>query len=144
MKTEINLDNKAKLFALYWGCEVMRYNDSDGDEYWEKQIFPIDSHNIRCSLDLMHLRLHPIASITDEDHLEVMFARFDSQPLSSFKKGKYYLPHLNAKQLDYLRSKGYALPWLDLSVVDLVICGWIQIIVKKHESKQAQANKLGF
>ena len=32
-----------------------------------------------------------------------------------------------ANTVDYLRSKGYALPWMDLSVEDLVKYGWIKL-----------------
>ena len=31
------------------------------------------------------------------------------------------------QSLDYLRSKGYALPWMDLSVEDLVEYGWVKL-----------------
>jgi hypothetical protein len=34
---------------------------------------------------------------------------------------------IGSKECDYLRSKGYALPWMDLSVEDLVEYGWIKL-----------------
>jgi hypothetical protein len=34
---------------------------------------------------------------------------------------------LNIQQIDYLRSRGFALPWMDLSVDDLQNYGWIKI-----------------
>ena len=32
-------------------------------------------------------------------------------------------------EIDYLRSKGYALPYMDLSVEDLISYGWIKLKV---------------
>ena len=43
---------------------------------------------------------------------------------------KYDMKTLSVKMantVDYLRSKGYALPWMDLSVEDLVKYGWIKL-----------------
>jgi hypothetical protein len=34
---------------------------------------------------------------------------------------------IGSKECDYLRSKGYALHWMDLSVEDLVEYGWIKL-----------------
>jgi hypothetical protein len=34
---------------------------------------------------------------------------------------------IGSKECDYLRSKGYALHWMDLSVKDLVEYGWIKL-----------------
>jgi hypothetical protein len=35
---------------------------------------------------------------------------------------------LNHEAIDYLRSRGYALPYLNFSVKDLVSFGWVKLI----------------
>lgn len=57
-----------KFAAQYWGQEVLMYNDSAGDKYWEKQIYPVDAHNITC--DLMHLSLRSIGQLTNDELAE--------------------------------------------------------------------------
>ena len=45
------------------------------------------------------------------------------------KKPGFYLGegHLIPYEVDYLRNKGYALPWMNLSVQDMVDYGWIKL-----------------
>lgn len=88
-----------------------------------------------------HLELKPLSKITDEDAIVVakifgmtedfefigkmlcttMFDNSDSESETSIFNS-------NAKAVDYLRSKGYALPFRIYSVEDLVSFGWVQLI----------------
>lgn len=149
---ENTLANKAKLFAQYWGQEVLCFND-------ENQYKPGVCYEVDGSIDdYTFLELKPISSITDEDAIEC--CRFKSE-LSFFTKKKWqvirYEHHLiveskgsahsfsidfvsgdvefyNDQGLevtssdttkDYLRSKGYATYWMKLSVEEQVNRGWV-------------------
>lgn len=120
------LENKAKFCALYWGQKVVKYNDIF------EEATHVDFVDFIDMKDKAFLELKPLSSISDEDFTEVMCLLFPFQPRSSFKKGKFYIDHLNIKQADYLRSRGYALTWMGISVEELVNRGWIKL---KGETK---------
>lgn len=128
MKTEINLENKAKFFAQYLGQDILhgRYgvngnlvdliaNKDTGDKYW--------------------LELKPLSLITDEDAIEVVkILQGIGITSTAMREPKEYCLNAIGKTLyltspvvDYLRSKGYALPWMDLSVDEMIDAGWIRI-----------------
>lgn len=138
MKLEINNENKAKFFALYWGQEIL----NDGIEI---------GGNVGDCEEEMFLLLKPLSSISDEDAIET--AKLDSSinwnygtfgvwkntfgsTVVSNGKGliqKYGqtiidISFLTPVQFDYLRLKGYALPWMGLSVEEMVDAGWIKLI----------------
>jgi len=110
MNSVINNENKAKFFALYWGQAVL----------WEpfigQNVF-VDQH---FSWDLVgrafyYLNLKPLSQISDEDVEEGYWHLY-----------AYHIP-VSAINIDYLRSKGYALPWMGLSVEELVDAGWVKL-----------------
>lgn len=134
-------ETKEQYVAQYFGCEVLRYNNSDDDEYWNKKIFPVDSHNLRCNLSIMHLLLTPLSRITDE-HLEII--------LPIVAKTSYYHSHTTPNMVrqvfreflnkestihgadwwhiqDILRSLGYAVSWMGYSVEELIAAGYCQL-----------------
>ena len=143
MKTQNTLENKAKFFAQYWKQDVLCR------VIFGKNKNEIIMHNTPCSnLKLgeiidSYLELKPLSQIGDEDaikvskifglgHLqgavkELILSIFrtsinDSGTTSSTNGIKNWL-----QVFDYLRSKGYALPWMDLSVEDLVEYGWVKL-----------------
>jgi hypothetical protein len=102
------------------------------------------------------LKLKPLSKISDEDAIEVarilhgeegdfkiVYNADSLTSVSAFGRPCYAetidifwigdlryetadsIKILNA--YDYLRSKGYAIPWLDLSVKDLIEYGWIKL-----------------
>ncbi len=97
------------------------------------------------------LELKPLSQISDEDAVEV--SGFDSSInwnnglekqiwKNTFgftvvsngtglihKYGQFVIweRNLSHVQFDYLRSKGYALPWMDLSVEEMIEAGWIKL-----------------
>lgn len=131
MKAEINNENKAKFFALYWSQEVA-----------ENPLGPL-LVNGRCldyvMTDSMEcvLNLKPLSQISDEDAIEVGMMNGCKEENSreftvSFGKATvnqwmHKFP-LNSFTSDYLRSKGYALPWIGLSVEEMVQSGWIKLV----------------
>lgn len=98
-------ENKAKFFAQYYGQEVLKNRTS---------IYRLN-HSWNWQHNSFYLILKPLSSITDE-HKD-----------KSISLGETHLRNFNQKQVDYLRSKGYALPFHDLSVDDLINYNWIKL-----------------
>lgn len=114
MKTQNTLENKAAFFAQYWGQEILWAN--------KNQVNPFEvctswfTHNLVTS----YLELTPLSHISDED-IDVI-----DLPYISIKD--HLLNDIISQfEADYLRSKGYAVPWRDLSVDDLVSYGWAKL-----------------
>lgn len=151
---ENTLENKAKFFAQYWGQEILKYENSDGDKFWDKQIYPVDGHNITCNG--MQANLRPLSSITDEEAIavakkiglakasvverdnQVVFLVDDSYTVGFFSTGIITMykglppnnkPYWNdiSRLYDELRSRSFALPFHDLSVEQQIEYGWITI-----------------
>ena len=59
------------------------------------------------------IELKPLAQMSDEDKEHAYWP--------------VYPTHVCVMNIDYLRSKGYALPWLGLSVEEMIEAGWIKI-----------------
>ena len=135
MKTQNTLENKARFFAQYFGQHVLYFSS----DFLRK----IDNLTLNSIEDDDFLELKPLSHISDEDAIEVskifglghlsgaikelILSIFrtsinDSGTTSSTNGIKNWL-HV----FDYLRSKGYALPYMDLSVEDLVEYGWVKL-----------------
>lgn len=114
---ENTLENKEKFFTQYWGQQVI----TDSNLMNAGVITYVNGVSV--SLDFVILK--PLSLITEEDFMKIMWKQFPFQP--SFKKGKIYHEHLNVNQADYLRSKGYALPYMGLSVMELTEYGWVKL-----------------
>lgn len=131
MKAEINNENKARFFAQYWGQIVL----SNGVE--------IGGCVGDCEEDLF-LFLKPLSSISDED---LLWCYHKHSELIAYDYTMDFKPFLDmanhwrsneedweksvtrfSQVSDYLRSKGYAIPWMGLSVEEMVEAGWIQIV----------------
>jgi len=140
MKAELNNENKAKFFALYWGQEVQSHG---------KEMFHVTGILVRQS----YLQLKPLSAISDEDAIDVL------NVLMGYEENYYQDWHPNIQKVwmqtikidlnddfgsrqvpalqsyfkytwqvgDFLRSKGYALPWMGLSVVEMTEAGWIKL-----------------
>ena len=128
MKTENTLENKAKFFAQYWGQKIIcfPYNNT-----------PLRYDNPNRLLagkfeNKAYLELKPLSQISNEEtehvmELENFIDGFLSDDILNYlidlKKGKCN----KIEVIDYLRTKGYALPYMDLSVEDLIEYGWIKL-----------------
>jgi hypothetical protein len=139
MKIENTLENKAKFFALYWGQKVMKKNIEGLENFYSEIGGFIRSMTIDSPL---FLELKVIENINDKDlikcyHIHSAFISYDYTMdfQSVLVMTKHWISNngLNDIQkcpgtIDYLRSKGYALSWMDLSVDDLVEYGWVKLI----------------
>lgn len=128
---ENTIENKAKFFALYWGQNVLMSAVSDGTvrtkvlgEYFEGE------------LRGAFLELKPLSLISDEDAIEI--AKIENDFTDPIKRGKSLIgiierdfvrfkPSIIIKIIDYLRSKGYALEWMDKTIKEQISCGWIKL-----------------
>jgi len=153
MKTEINLENKAKLFAQYWGQNVAGMTCDMGG-------WTVGKRN-----DFDYLELNTLSSISDEDAIEVAHIltsnKYTSSDFKIFHSGSNHNPpyisvdyrsvdfqykcafqiYLSSNMIyanisnsviwdyvvSFLRSKGYALPWMGLSVDEMIKAGWIKL-----------------
>lgn len=131
---------KCRFFAQYWEQKVLFFEDKGFTSY------TINAPNmfgkgITSQLDNAFLKLNHISKITDEDAVQVMkihyLKEYDSKLNSSIKSMylknvKYLLVNdfdkLNRSIVDYLRSKGYAVPFMEYSVEDLVSFGWVRFL----------------
>lgn len=178
MKAEINSENKAKFFALYWGRTFV--NGIGGNSI----LSFYDLNDISLGKIKAVLSLKPLSSISDEDlkviagfaheryksewvvirhedksivhveclgnldetyHVSMIFdyatinanihwPKTETEPQQSFKRniGEIDVSSRNPIAYilitDYLRSKGYALPWMGLSVEEMISAGWIRLL----------------
>jgi len=128
MKAEINQENKAKFFAQYYGQNIQRAGDDPA--YFETKP--------EYTAEDWYLELKSLSAITDEDAIEmgvinnwrrgvdfsIDVANYRNMA-KFFDKGEL---GMNYETVDYLRSKGYALPFMGLSVEEMVQAGWIKLV----------------
>ena len=148
---ENTLENKAKFFALYWGQMVLSdgieiggcVGDCEPDMFLElkplSSITDEDAIEVAKILRPHSFEMHPRGWKVNrtENEIEITHRQsifeFDIDYSGSLgvdsDAGWSYLG--NAEQLfayDYLRSKGYALPYMGLSVEKLVEYGWVKLV----------------
>lgn len=137
---ENTLENKAKFFAQYWGQKILKGIPYDAPSLGCRRVW---AKNIDRGILVSYLELKPLSQITDEDAKEVIGATechlrqndehsgyFGMSPSGIFVDslngyGDSY--HIGNKQLDYLRSKGYVLPYNGLSVENQIEYGWVKL-----------------
>lgn len=153
MKAEINNENKAKFYAQYWGQEVLEvphlvyvgYPPEPSHDEWGSETLRSDNidqvvkHNFP-------LWLKPLSQISDEEAIELakiigcsgngrgrLHPLDRNMPLTELGRGivwsgRYVIDNFKMWDvIDYLRSKGYALPFMGLSVEEMIEAGWIKI-----------------
>lgn len=115
-------EEKAQFMAQYWDQKVIR----DGTYL----------HEVNSYFNLMHesfcLELKPLSSITDEDTIEVARLYWNNAKTGEVSHTKNVMDTLIQKTnvADYVRSKGYALPFRNYSVDQLIEMGWLKLTTK--------------
>lgn len=133
---EITPEQKAKVFAQYLGHKCTTPHGwttvdcvcIDGINLTHEDPIYFYEFNTK-------LLLRPLSAITDEDAIEVGKIQFYDCSLEEAKKWlnrnstnySFSNGHLNLYIYQYLQSKGYALPYLQYSVEDLVKAGIYQL-----------------
>lgn len=139
MKTQNTLKNKTKFFFQYFNSEAI-WRTSELDENIDEVTW--EFKNFKYLNETDYLELKPLSQISDEDAIHGLKLIISSRNSSAFDYCKsqnysieqmvnYFNRHLvyDFKLIltDYLRSKGYALPYMDLSVEDLIEYGWVKL-----------------
>lgn len=145
------MENKQKFFGVYYGQDILRYDNATVSTIVGCNVLDLTRNNIKHAW----LELRPLSLITDEDAIETFlknyevfnygsFSKYVLRPLKSnqpmkihvsrndehvftFEFSEYSLSSLSA---DYLRSLGYALPWMGISVEEQVSRGWVKLKVE--------------
>lgn len=121
-----NTINKQNFFAQYWGQRVWRRIHTNG----EKVLLYVNANTLYHkdgNIGDDYLELKPLSSITDEDHEIITEIKNSKNLIGSIPKNNINATYLIQEQVDYLRSKGYAVPYMGLSVEQLQEYGWIKL-----------------
>lgn len=131
----MQLELKAQFFAQYWGQQIFMYNGSNKRWVICGEFFRNDYKDESGYLDLRDLK-----DITDEDAIGLAKYMGETVEKDFLYWGKYYADQLNIKFMtnenlsirsyQYLQSKGYALPYMNYSVENLIEMGFIKLIIK--------------
>lgn len=123
------IEDKTRFFAQYYGQNILKINSGMGIRrcipyWWEKTS---DSY----------LELKPFSKITDEEAMEIIrIEKFVGEFEEIIVDDSFLELLVNIKKgicnrfsvVDFLRSKGYAVPFMEHSVEDLVSFGWVKLL----------------
>ena len=118
-------DVKCRFFGQYYGQEILR---------WHQWIKETPDSKVDLSIPAIEksgwfIKLKRLEKITDEDAMS-MFRGIErnysdaKQFLDDYKS----IGFLEQSEVDFLRSKGYAVPFMNYSVEDLVSFGWVRLV----------------
>lgn len=127
--TQNTIENKQRFFGLYLGQEVLKGNAKNHDK-----------HTVTTTLlskDWLSgqtcLELRSISEITDDEAIEV--SRLAGWRVPIAIAGREIIRKMNSEDgrctpieilsiMDYLRSRGFLLPFMDLSEEQILAYGW--------------------
>ena len=112
---------KCRFFAQYFGLQVYHIGDSTIPFFFNENSFPITEKG--------HLKLKPLSKITDEDAISMyrgLGRNYESS--NQFLEDYKSIGFLEQSEVDFLRSKCYAVPYMEYSVDELVKMGWVQLV----------------
>lgn len=149
---ENTLENKAKFFALYWGQEILSYQIKAtslvcvGDSRIHKDDI-LELKPLSQITDEDAVEVAKIMDVKDPDFWTNEFSKYRKEDQCNYSEvGRDYISYFFRKERyslnlrvwyikqkliiavgDFLRSKGYALPYLNLSVEKQIEYGWIKL-----------------
>lgn len=129
-------ENKEKFMTQYWGQNLVKTG--------------VYQYKVDSSINLKHpdfyLELTPLISISDEDVKHLIGELYEGCIIYKIEKegvwtkvkikwdwkGKTkrrinYIFALELENYQYLQSKGYSLPWMGLSINQLIEYGWVKL-----------------
>jgi len=109
------LRNKAHFFSVYWGQNVIVYKHALNDSFKHEVNKSLDFH-----LDKNTLWLKSIKNISEEDLTYLNWNIISGEEIEE--------SHILGTEWEYLRSKGYALSWMGLSVEKQVAYNWVKLV----------------
>jgi hypothetical protein len=125
-------DVKSRFFAQYYGQEILR---------WHQWVKETPDGKVDLSIPAIDkkgwfIKLKPLSKITKNDLEKLKFGNISNKRVTFIFDS--YDRHWNSscgsygtlllKDIDYLRSRGYAVPFMEYSVDDLVSFGWVQLV----------------
>lgn len=121
-------ENKEKFFAQYWGQCVgvikdVCLNGQELEPYYIMDLQKEDYLELTNLKDISDEDLKELSIITNPDlsvEINNMFEEYKHDLRKSFPNNIEY-DQLSA---DYLRSKGYLVPWMGLSCEEIIKRGW--------------------
>ena len=126
------IENKTKFFVQYWGQNVaiIPQPHSAGIAYNKQEVDSLYLPNI------LHLELKSLSKISHKDLYNIDFGNIGDKTVSFYLNNSNYMwmsscgknGYLTLEHTDYLRSKGYAVPFNGVGVDTLIEWGWIKII----------------
>ena len=117
----VQTDVKCRFFAQYWGTKTM-YVGGVG-------LVEVGKGGWNLKHPDFFLQLKPLSKITDEDAIS-MYRGLERNYESSnqFLEDYKSIGFLEQSEVDFLRSKGYAVPYMEYSVDELVKIGWVKLV----------------
>ena len=114
---------KCRFFAQYYGTET--FCGGDNHIITNVEWYTISDE----SYPNPHLKLKPLSKITNEDAIS-MYRGLERnyESANQFLEDYKSIGFLEQSEVDFLRSKGYAVPFMGYSVDDLVKIGWVQLV----------------
>lgn len=135
---ENTIENKQKFFSLYWDQEVFKHPENT-------ECYCVDFDALISEREEFHLLLTPLSSITDEDATDIativtswdihsplppedVYEWLDEVLFNNSNTCADYVSGFEMLEIiDYLRSRGYAMPYMGISVETLAEYGWIKL-----------------
>ncbi len=128
--TQQEQQEKARFFALYWRQHILR-SLLWADSIQSCKLYPdVVGNDEKYKF---YLLLTPLSMITDTDRYEVAgilgLLNSDSFIDCLSKEDNIYKSGITrvVEAIDYLRSRGYALPYMGISVQQQIEKGWIKL-----------------
>ena len=114
-------DVKCRFFAQYWGTKTM-YVGGVG-------LVEVGKGGWNLKHPDFFLQLKPLSKITDEDAIS-MYRGLERnyESANQFLEDYKSIGFLEQSEVDFLRSKGYAVPYMEYSVDELVKIGWVKLV----------------
>ena len=112
---------KCRFFAQYWGTKTL-YVGGVG-------LVEIGKGGWNLKHPDFFLQLKPLSKITDEDAIS-MYRGLERnyESANQFLEDYKSIGFLEQSEVDFLRSKGYAVPFMEHSVDELIKMGWVQLV----------------
>lgn len=125
----VQTDVKCRFFAQYWGQKLVAHTeDLKVDGIKELRYEPRTVINFK-EIETSCLVLKSLSKITDKDAIS-MYRGLERnyESANQFLEDYKSIGFLEQGEVDFLRSNGYAVPFMNYSVDDLVSFGWVRLV----------------
>jgi hypothetical protein len=121
---------KCRFFAQYWGTKTMYVGSVGlveiGTGGWNLKHpdFFLELKPTKRLTDNEAIELGKILNVKDDEVIGILISDEFLNTMTNVKSGGV----INLHAVDYLRSKGYAIPFMEYSVDELVNLGWVRLV----------------